>query len=145
MQRLMRIEPAGRAGDYQTFAVRRRPDTTVAAACRDMGCLAWRHGWVTKVDETTDHGAAAALYIRRDSGRTFQEMRDGALTVFRFASGQRCFVDHRTIPETFIVRTGDWRVPFAQRRLIRHHVNGADWSEDMGEHLDRLAEQRQRG
>jgi len=146
MQRLTRIEPAGPASAYQTFAVRRRPDTTVKAACRDVGCLAWRHGWESKVDETTQLGQAQAAYIRQQSGRTFTEQRDGAgLTVFRFEPGQRCFADHQTIPETWIVRSGDWRTPFGERRLIRHHTNGADWAEDFGEHTERLADQKRKG
>lgn len=144
--RLTRIEPAGRPGDYQTFAVRRRPDTTVRATCEQVRCDAWRYGWESAVDEATPLGQMQAAYIRESSGRTYAELRRGdGLTVFRFDSGQRCFEDHHTIPETWVVRSGDWRVPFRDRRLIRHHTSGLDWAEDFGEHTERLADQKRRG
>lgn len=146
MPRLMRIEPVGPVSAYQTFQVRRKPDTTVRTTCEAIRCPNWLHGWESTIDESTPLGQMQADYIRQTSGRTYVELSGpGGLTVFRFTSGQRCFTDHQTIPETFIVRTGDWRVPFRERRLIRHHANGRDWAEDFGEHQLRIADQQQKG
>lgn len=146
MQRLTRIEPIGRPADYQTFAVRRRPDTTVRTTCEAIRCPNWLNGWESAIDESTPLGQMQADYIRQTSGRTYVELSGpGGLTVFRFTSGQRCFEDHQTIPEKFLVRSGDWRVPFGERRLIRHHTSGRDWAEDFGEHIQLIADQQRKG
>jgi hypothetical protein len=57
------------------------------------------------------------------------------LTVFRFASHQRCFEEHRTRPARLLVRDGG----------IREHVSFSDLAEDYTEHVGRLAEQAQKG
>jgi hypothetical protein len=144
MRPLTRIEPAGPAQAYKTYAVAAPSDRLVVTACEDAGCLAWRHGWETVLDESTDLGRAQADYIRQQSGRTFTESNHypGRLTVFRFASRQRCFAEHRTRPVTFSVRRGDWRGDFG---LIRRFGRGADFVEDFGEHQQRLADQLERG
>ncbi|MEU8362319.1 hypothetical protein AB0C27_40505 [Nonomuraea sp. NPDC048882] len=113
------------------------------AACEQVGCAAWRHGWETKVDEGTPLGQAQAAYIRQQSGRTFREQRTGeGLTAFRFEPGQRCFAEHRTRPETYLVRGGDWRQNLG---LIRQHQRPADWVEDFSLHQDGLSEQQRKG
>lgn len=145
MPPLNRIEPAGSPGAYQTYAITRRPDTLVKAACEQVGCQAWRYGWDTAIDETTELGRRQATYIRARSGRSFRELPragQGAVTVFRFEPHQRCFTDHQTIPEKFQVVGGDWR---AYSGLIRRHTSGADWAEDMGDHLGRVADQQRKG
>lgn len=140
---LNRIPPIGPPGAYQTYRIASPPDGQVRAACEQVGCLAWRNGWETIVNEATDLGKRQAFYIRSHSGRAFREQRtQGGLTVFRFESGQRCFAEHSTRPEIFLVRGGDWR---QDRGLIRRHVKGADWVEDFAEHQDRIAQQIERG
>lgn len=136
------IVPNGRPGDYQTYTIRRRPDTVIKAACEQVGCEYWRSGWRTTVDETTDLGRSQAAWIRGSSGRTFRESKSDGLTVFIFDSGQRCFTDHQTIMEKFRVRGGDYRKNLG---LIREHTNGVDWAEDLVEHLGRIDEERNRG
>jgi len=139
-----RVPPAGAASDYLTYAVRAGRDTSVVAACKDVGCQAWAHGWETTVDEATDLGRAQGAYIRQQSGRTFTEQRTAAgLTVFRFEAFQRCFSEHRTRADSFWRRDGDWRGnPTGQ---IRRHTRAADWIEDFQEHEGSLAEQREKG
>lgn len=134
-----RPAPRMPAQAYKSYVIRSPKDTTVRTACEDAGCLAWRHGWESAVDESTGLGRAQAAYIREKSGRTFREQRSAAgLTVFRFDSGQRCFTDHRTRPEQYLVRGGDWRGnPRGERRT---HKRPGDWVEDSAEHLSRLAE-----
>lgn len=143
MRPLNRITPAAPAGAFVTYRIVSPADRAVRSACEEVGCEAWRHGWETQVDEGTPLGQAQASYIRAQSGRTFRESRTGdGLTVFRFESRQRCFAEHRTRPEFYSVRGGDWRQNLG---LIRQHRAGADWVEDFAEHQDRIARQIERG
>ncbi len=139
-----RIMPAGPVGAYQTYTVTSPLDRWVKSACEDVGCWAWKNGWQSLVDETTDIGRLRAKYIRRMSRRTFTERRGpGGVTEFRFPSGQRCFEEHRTRPEIYVVRGGDWRGnPTRERRT---HHRAADWVEDFGEHQQQVADQVARG
>ena len=143
MRPLTRITPVGQPDNYQTYSITSPPDRQVKAACEQVGCEAWRHGWQSVIDESTSLGRDQAAYIRTRAGRTFREQRTGAgLTVFVFESGQRCFAEHRTRPEIYAVRSGDWR---DYSGPVRRHVRAQDWREDFGEHQLRLVEQRQHG
>lgn len=143
-QQPWRPAPAGDVTDYITYSIRAGRDTAVVAACKDAGCQNWAHGWETTVDETTDLGRAQAAYIRHKSGRAFTEQRSAAgLTVFRFEAFQRCFAEHRTRPDTFWVRDGDFRGNPTQR--VMQHVRAADWVEDFQEHEGSLADLREKG
>lgn len=143
MQQMNRILPAGPARAYKTYRVHSPSDRTVRTACEDAGCLAWRYGWETPVDESTPLGREQAAYIRLRSGRTFTELhRADGFTVFRFASGQRCFAEHQTRPELYLVRAGDWRHNLG---TIRTHTRPADWVEDFGEHQQTIADQHEKG
>lgn len=138
-----RIEPAGPAAAYKTYIIDSPRDTTVRTACEQVGCRAWRHGWQTMVDERTDLGRSQAEYLRTRSGRTFREQRTGdGLTAFIFESGQRCFTDHKTRPEAYSVRLGDWRQDYG---VLTTHSRAADWVDDFGEHQQGIAEQIERG
>lgn len=144
MRPMFRIKPVGPAAAYQTYSIVALPDRTVVAACEAVGCGAWARGWEITVDEATDLGRAQAHWIRTESGRTFREYRtDAGLAVFRFESGQRCFAEHRTRPERYSVRPGDWRP--ARLGPARVHVNARDWVEDFGEHQERVADQQRKG
>lgn len=115
------------------YVIRRRPDTTVIAACREVGCPSWRHGWETIVDERTGLGQRQGTYIRQQSGRTFTEARDGqGLTVFRFEAGQRCFTEHATTPFRFL----------AAGRPV---ATLGDWIGDLDDHVNRLEDQARKG
>ncbi|WP_344890437.1 hypothetical protein [Actinomadura meridiana] len=141
---MFRIDPRGPAHAYKTYAIVAPADRTVKAACELVGCQAWLNGWETAVDEHTDLGRAQAEYIRHQSGRTFREQRTAAgLTVFVFESRQRCFAEHRTRPERYSVRNGDWRP--TGRGPTRAHANASDWVEDFSEHQQRVADQKEKG
>lgn len=142
MRPLTRITPSAPAGAFVTYRIVSPPDRAVRTACEQAGCLAWLNGWETRVDEGAPLGQAQALYIRTQAGRTFREARSEGLTVFRFEARQRCFAEHRTRPEFYTVRGGDWR---ANTGLLREHQNGRDWVEDFGLHQDRLTEQQRKG
>lgn len=127
----------------QTYQIHQLPDRAVRSACEDVDCKFWRLGWEMRVDERTPLGAARASYIRWESGRTFKERRDvDGVTVFRFESGQRCFAEHFTHPELYLVRGGD---ATRMRELIRRHTDPADLVEDMNEHFETVRADRARG
>lgn len=138
------VPPKMPAQAYKSYLIISPKDTTVRTACEDAGCLAWRHGWESAVDEATPLGKAQAAYIRQKSGRTFRETRSAAgLTIFRFDAFQRCFTEHRTRPERYLVRGGDYRGnPRGERRV---HQRPADWVEDSAEHQQRLVQAIERG
>ncbi|WP_377271927.1 hypothetical protein [Peterkaempfera sp. SMS 1(5)a] len=139
-----RFDPAMPVEAYQTYSIRQPRDTTIVAACEQVGCEAWQRGWQSVIDERTDLGQRQAAYIRAQSGRTFCERRTGSgLTVFEFDSGQRCFQEHRTRPQLFAVRDGDWRGNPTGRH--RQHTRAQDWVEDFGEHQQLIADQQQKG
>ncbi|RKN61859.1 hypothetical protein D7231_31805 [Streptomyces klenkii] len=144
MRPLNRVPPLHAVGAYQTYSISSPTDRTVRAACEQAGCLAWRYGWESVIDERTELGRQQAHYIRYRARRTFAEQRraDG-MTVFRFESGQRCFQEHRTRPELYVVRDGDFRGNPTGR--TRRHQNPRDWVEDFGEHQLRLVDQQKKG
>ncbi|WP_405391056.1 hypothetical protein OG596_26305 [Streptomyces sp. NBC_01102] len=145
MQPLNRVDRGLLApGAYQTYSITQPADTLVRAACEEAGCVAWARGWQSTIDESTPLGQQQAAYIRAQSGRTFREQRTAAgLTVFVFEARQRCFTDHKTRPQLFAVRDGDWRGNPTGR--TRQHQRPADWVEDFGEHQLRLIDQQQKG
>ncbi|MGW3025870.1 hypothetical protein [Streptomyces sp. NPDC001221] len=139
-----RIEPNMPTGAYQTYSITAPPDTAHRSACERANCQAWRYGWESAIDESTELGQRQAAYIRQQSGRTFREMKtDAGLTVFRFEPHQRCFAEHGTRPEIYLVRDGDWRGNPTGRQ--RQHTRAQDWVEDFGEHQQRIADQQQKG
>ncbi|MFJ6667412.1 hypothetical protein [Streptomyces sp. NPDC091383] len=144
MQTVNRIDPNMPVDAYQTYSITAPSDATIVAACEQVGCPQWQHGWDSVIDESTDLGQRQAAYIRTQSRRTFREMKtEAGLTVFRFESGQRCFAEHRTRPEIYLVRDGDWRGNPTGRK--RQHTRPADWVEDMAEHQGRLIDMKQKG
>lgn len=146
-----RIEPAMGAHAYKTYGMAMPLRTHWrSASCDEYGCDAWRNGWVTTVDLSTDLGRKQAEYIRHDRTRRASEQRSGPAEVkFVFGPGQRCFraADHRAPlgrPPRFVVTGGDWR---GNPRGIpaRVHRNGTDWCEDFAEHQDKIASAIGRG
>lgn len=138
-----RIPPKLPVAAMKTYAIRQQPDRQVKTACELANCGQWAKGWETFLNEADPAHAEAADWIRRHSGRTFTESRSGGLTVFRFEAGQRCFKEHRTHPQRFVERGGDWRGN--PRRDLIVHARPANWQESFAEHQDRLAEQVKRG
>jgi hypothetical protein len=142
---LNRIAPQGRPEDYQTFQVTTPRDGGVLTACPQAGCRFYREGWQSIVDERTPLGRAQAHYFRHQSGRTItreQKTADGQ-TVFVFAAHQRCFQEHYTKPEIYVVSGGDWRGN--PTGAFRQHANAADWVEDFGLNQQKLADQARQG
>lgn len=125
---------------FTTHTILSPQDRTIVAACEQVGCLRWRNGWDTPVDERTPEGRFYAELIRSGRHRrTYRELARTAdgLTVFRFAAYQRCFQEHRTRPELYVAGVGDG----PQRR----HARPDDWTEDLHEALDRRLTSIERG
>jgi hypothetical protein len=144
MQMVNRIDPNLPVSQYQTYSITAPTDSTIVAACEQVGCAAWANGWDSVIDERTELGQQQAAYIRGQSRRTFREMKtDAGLTVFRFEAHQRCFEEHRTRPEIYLVRDGDHRGNPTGR--TRRHTRPADWVEDMTENQGRIVDLQQKG
>ncbi|MGA6223467.1 hypothetical protein ACPESV_24415 [Streptomyces umbrinus] len=127
---------------YRTWSVQSRPDKRVKSVCERVRCAAWRSGWESVIDESTPLGQEQAKFIR-GSRRTFKEQKTAAgLTVFRFESGQRCFADHQTMPELYLVRGGDYRAKVGE---VRVHKNSTDWVEHVQQHMGLLLDERDKG
>lgn len=138
-----RIEPAMPPNAYKTYSIASPKDVGIVAACHEVGCESWQHGWETFIDESTPLGKAQARYIRRESRRDFKESRnEHGITVFRFSAFQRCFEEHMTQPEYFGRTLGDWRCYTGE---TFYHTRPADWVEDFGEHQQRIADQIKEG
>jgi hypothetical protein len=144
MKQPFRVEPMLPVEKYITYGISASRDTGVVTACKDAGCQAWQNGWETIVDESTVLGANQAAYIRRMSGRTFKEAKTGAGTsVFRFEPFQRCFSEHRTRPDVYVRRHGDWRGNPSGQRF--YHANAAEWVEDFQGNQARINSEIQKG
>ena len=140
---LFRIQPLMPVQAYKTYAMsvplatHWRP-----ATCDEADCEAYRCGWVTTVDVSTDLGLKQYEYITRDKSRG-HSMQRTSLTLVRFVfpPGTRCFRSdgHRLPlgrPAIWTVRGGDWRGATTQARV---HKRAEDWAEDFAGHQDRLA------
>lgn len=146
MRPVNRAAPRGPAQAYVTYRIISPSDREVVTVCSQVGCLSWQHGWDTLVDETSDLGRRQAAWIRTGrTGRSYRELRgpDGQ-TVFRFDAHQRCFTEHRTRPELYVVQDGDWRGN-PRRTQPRIHDRAEDWVEDFATHQDRLNTAQRRG
>lgn len=134
------------AQGFQTYRLHSPQDITVVTACEQAGCEAWRNGWYFEVDETTDLGQAQAQYFRSGAHRrTYRELarNNAGLTVFRFEAHQRCFDEHRTRPESYLVMAGVTGA--LDRRPLRRHARADDWAEDLHERIDAIESARERG
>lgn len=140
-----RIPPAGRPADYVTHQVLAPAATHWrAATCEEVDCGHWHNGWRLRLEGLQPADLAAIVQSGRRYTRT--PVAPGE-TWLVFQAGQPCFraAAHRLPlerPGIFQVRQGDFRLPI---RGVRTFATPEDWRDHMGEHLDRLAEQRQRG
>lgn len=145
-----RLEPAGPARAYETFAVHtpRGPEHWRQATCEEVECQAYRHGWQTRVPIGSD--LEATLRGARHRHPFVDARIEGAEWVFTFAAGTPCFQvsTHRVklredLPQLFVVRGGDWRGnPTGERRI---HKRPEDWAEHLHERTDAVTEALQRG
>lgn len=109
------------------------------ATCEEVECGGQEHGWMARIDETTDLGKQQAHYIRALSGRKYAESRDeSGKTLFVFEAGQECFTEHILPlhrPALFVVR---------DRREIQRR-RPEDWVDDFVTHQQLIADAIQEG
>lgn len=125
------------------------------ATCEEAGCPNYLNGWkVIVLDETDPIWAMRVEYFRNKldprCDRRYREHRDEHNNlVFVFEAGQPCFdfTSHRIRIEReplYVVRQGDARGnPDPHSVLV--HADAADWTDDFGEHQERLATRQAQG
>lgn len=127
---------------YQTYAIRQPAGTHFRpATCEEIDCPEFLNGWLTRVPIGSEH---EHLITSGGTGRRYHEVTAiaSAEREFLFDAGQPCFraSTHQVPlgkPATFLLKVGD-----GGPRVLP----GADaWRDDMGEHLDKVREQRERG
>jgi len=139
---LFRIAPGMPVSAYRTYEVAAPLRTHWrVGTCEEAECEAYRLGWITKIDASTELGVRQAEYIIHQSGRRYTAAREGdTLLVFTFEPGQKCFAQHHVPLERdplLIVRDGDWRGnPTGNRRQLS---NVDDWVGEFAENQERLA------
>ncbi len=140
MRPINRVTPKLGAEAYKTYQILAPVETHFrSASCEEVDCAAYRFGWSTRIDETTELGKAQASYIRHRAGRGFHETSDAGLTVFEFYPGQTCFDTHRVRldrEEVYATFRGDHRGRVGEPRI---HRSAVDWVEDFAEHQQTLA------
>jgi hypothetical protein len=119
------------------------------ATCAEVDCPRYLNGWKSVLDMTGQDGQNAAAWIRSMSGLHFTESATGPSELtFLFPAGQMCArADRHRLPlgrdPLMLVRGGDHR---GNPSGLKHLFGRAeDWRDDLGEHLDVLREQKQRG
>lgn len=135
----------GLASAYITHHITSPTDRYIIAACRDVGCVRYHQGWWMFADERTDDGRLIADLIRSGRhGRTYREdgVNAAGVTAFWFEPYQRCFEEHRTRPELYVVTHGTPEMSLGE---IRRHQRPEFFVEDYRETLDRRLTSKQRG
>lgn len=145
MRPLTRMQPAGPASAYKTFAINVPKAThTMPATCKDVDCPNYLNGWKTILDSSQ----IKFIHMVKTSGRSYKESVEGTIHTFVFEAGQPCFrAKEHTIqirPEIYSVRGGDYRGnPLGTPSRI--HSNPADWVEDFSESVEKLRDEEKRG
>jgi len=151
---IFRIPPKLPVKAVRTYALQQPLATHWrVATCAEVDCPRYLDGWRTPLDLSTQDGQNAAAWIRQSGLRFTEEITGPQQIVFVFPAGQLCPRStpghpkrHRaplSRPPRLLVRDGDWRGnPTGWSRL---HQRPEDWRDDMGEHLQRLAEARKQG
>lgn len=144
-----RIQPAAPASLYKTYAIASPVDThTRPGTCEEAECLAFQHGWVTRVDTSTELGKQQSEYVEsKVHGRVYKQQEDGPIVAYRFLPGQQCFASpHRVAlerPAFFIVRDGDHRGNPRGTAPVSRSVD--DWVDDFANHQAALRDLQEKG
>jgi len=143
-----RLQPSLPAAAVKTYQLLMPPATHFRPArCEEVDCSLYKHGFMIKVDETTDLGQAQASYLRKESGREAVMLHEAGLLVFSFPPGTQCFNQHQVPLEREpipLVRGGDWRGDPRGDPVKRHH-SLEDWTEDFATHQQKIHDRIERG
>jgi hypothetical protein len=121
-------------------------DRKIIAACQQVGCERYHYGWDTVINPATELGRMQIqLVLNGRHGRTYRDLGVNAdgMRVFRFEAHQRCFEEHRTRPELYVVRAAG--LDGDDLGLIRRHTRAIDFAEDLQETQGRRIDSKQKG
>jgi hypothetical protein len=120
------------------------------ATCEEVGCEAFRNGYVTTVDISTNLGRKQFYFITHSKRRSYSAQRVSVYVFkFVFPPGTICMrdYDHKLPIErepVYLVHEGDWRGnPRGGSSYI--HGRGEDWVDQFANHQISLAETLKRG
>lgn len=134
---------------YKTYQVTAPVKTHFrpANSCEEVDCDAWRNGWKTTLDPSTEAGQYH-IHILKTDGKHYKytvEKLPTGLVEFTFEAGQNCFKlqSHRVRlerPQRYFVRDGDYR-------QLGHptELRVDQWQEDFAIHQDRVKTRLERG
>lgn len=143
---MFRLEPAMGVDAYKSYTIAAPLATHWRpATCEEIRCEQQANGWQIR----KEHLDEQMLHIATHAGRRYREIqvREGE-TYLVYDAGQKCFKasEHRLPlerPELYLVRSGDWRGnPSGE---VLQHSSAATWTEDFGEHQERLADRMKQG
>lgn len=145
--RVCRLVPQLPAQAFKSYGVRYPLATHWRdATCQEVECPAYRLGWDSVVDVSTELGQAQFDYLFHDKSRSFTtEKVGGTLVRFHYPPGNTPFKGpehaHRVKadrPPLMVVTGGDWRGnPRGDATVV--HKNAEEWADDFSTHQDRLA------
>jgi len=143
--------PQGPPQAYKTYGLSMPLKTHWrSATCEEADCAAYRCGWVSTFDLSTDLGQKQYAYCKDDRTRSFSVQRPSLnLVKLTYGPGNACFDagKHRVPlerPARLYVADGDWRGnPWRTRPRVHHRAE--DWVDDFSTHQDRLAAAIQKG
>lgn len=130
---------------FKTYSIHQPLSTHFRpATCAEVDCPYYLHGWKVR----KEHCDEQMLHAIATCGRRYRELaiRPGE-TYLEFEPGQPCLKtsEHRARverPELYVIRDGDARANPTGRRDF---VSATAWSDDFGEHQERLAAEQQKG
>ncbi len=140
-----RLEPPMGVGAYKSYSISAPLATHWRpATCAEVACPDYLHGWRIR----KEHLDAQLLHAATRSGRRYREVSFAAgETWLVYEAGQVCFKasQHRLPlerPELYLVRDGDWR---GNPTGSVQRLTAASWTDDFGEHQERLADRFKQG
>jgi hypothetical protein len=149
-----RIVPKAGPEHYKSYSWRRplgMDGFWRRVTCEEYRCKAFRRGWQTVVDISTELGQRQYHYLSHDKSRKWAMEKTGdCLVTFSYPPGQEFFDGspaHRHVrpanirPPLLLVSGGDWRGNPRQVRTVVHR-SADDWLDDFSSNLDRLARAR---
>lgn len=120
----------------------------VDATCAEVDCEAYRFGWASTFDLSTDLGQKQADYCKNDKSRSFSIQRPGPnLIVFVYPPGNQCFRfgSHKRPlgrPPVLLAWRGDFRARLSEPQV---HSSAENWVDQMQENLDAIRTVQERG
>lgn len=146
-----RVEPLMAPEAYKTYGMSMPLRTHWRpATCEEVGCAAYRSGWVSTFDLSTELGQKQYAYCKDDRSRSFS-MQQASMTLVKlvYKPGNKCFQasDHKLPlgrPGRFYVAEGDFRGN-PRNIPVRVHRSADNWVEDFSEHQDKIATAIQKG